>query len=62
MINKLIEEMFTPCHTCQGTGRDYDEDTWDFSEDDCPSCDGTGEVMSYNGEKLSYIIEHGRKP
>ena len=61
IIEKLIEEFFTPCHVCQGTGKGYDKDTWDYSEDDCPECDGSGEVLSYDAEQLFSIIENGRR-
>ena len=56
LIEKLIEEMFTSCSICQGTGfgigKDYDYD----DSLTCQECDGDGKVLSYMGAKLIDII------
>ena len=61
MIDKLIKEMFTPCHTCQGCGLGMDKDYNYVDNLTCQECDGDGEVLSWQGEKLLHIIQNRRK-
>ena len=59
ILDKLIEEMFTPCHVCQGCATNIeDEDKYDKP---CDHCDGTGEVLCFEAELLRQILKDGRR-
>lgn len=59
MIDKLIEEMFSDCHACQGTGL---QELGESGERECPGCNGDGYDLSYDGYKLRQAIMKGEKP
>jgi len=62
MIDQLIDEMFTPCSTCQGCGLGINKKTYNYEEGtECSECDGAGEVMSYMGAKLIQVIRDERR-
>ncbi len=68
MIEKLIEEMHSPCHYCQGSGVNIyvDEEGQTTSatsiQGECEQCNGSGKILSYEGEKLRHLILKGELP
>ena len=61
MIEELINEMTEDCNICY-EGYIYNpKDTTDNSDEPekCPSCDGKGKAISYEGEKLRHLILKG---
>jgi len=57
MIDELIQEMTMTCQVCGGSGikSRYDED----DDAKCTDCNGTGVIISPDGEKLRQIILKG---
>jgi len=62
ILTKLIEELFSPCAICQGTGL-FDNDSLSpiTADDPCTYCDGTGEVLCFEAELLRQILKDGRR-
>jgi len=62
MIQKILEEMFEECHSCQGTGVDFMENPEGIHEPECVACNGDGYDLSYLGHQLQAAIMKGEKP
>ena len=64
MIDKLIKEMHTECHYCDGTGIELDDERqYELgSEGLCHQCNGSGKGLSWDGEKLRHLILNGELP
>lgn len=67
MINDLIKEMLIDCHVCfHGYIYPDDDEEGQGSKKgeakECPSCNGTGKALSYEGERLRHLILKGVLP
>ena len=63
ILTKLIEELFSSCAVCQGSGRKTDSEGQYFTDEKepCIYCDGTGEVLCFEAELLRQILKDGRR-